>query len=310
MSEFKHGLKDTFIDRLTEEANKSSWWADVLNDPQLFVAVRNQYLNVYWRGQSLFKVALGRSGLKATMHPKFLIDPGVHDEVTLINRKFEVDKLVEGGIIREYKGPETLEKMKRAAGLFYGPEDSGCHDIILHNPHVIDREIGFSDTVTAPGGGSNKETNLIDLLTLESDGDAVRLVFWEAKHFSNAELRPLGSTVPVCEQIKDYRKCISRHRNEIEACYKRVAQNLVAFHKMGWNRRLSPLVKEVAEGRPLTLGRDDEEAKVGLVIFGFTSMQRDADNWQRHLAQLESEIKYVLARGKPKDIQLNLCVCD
>jgi hypothetical protein len=310
MSEFKKGLSNKFIDQLAEEANKGSWWADVLNDPQLFIAVRNQYLNVYWRGQSLFKVVSQQSGLKATMHPKFLIDPGVHDEVTLINRKFNVDKLVEGGIIREYKGPETLEKMKRAAGLFYGPEDSGCHDIILHNPHLIDREIGFSDTVTASGGEPNKETNLIDLLTLESDGDVVRLVFWEAKHFSNAELRPVGPIIPVCEQIKRYRNCISRHRNEIEVCYRRVAENLAAMQKLGWKRELSPLVKDVAEGRALTLGRKDEEPKVGLVIFDFTSLERDTDIWQAHLAGLKSEIKHVMARGNPKAIKLDLCACD
>lgn len=310
MSEFKHGLSDKFIDVLDEESNRMSWWADVLKDLQLFVAVRNQYLNVYWQGQSLFKVVLGRSGLRATMHPKFLIDPGLHREVSLVNKKFQVGKLVETGIIREYEGRETLKKMKRAAGLFSGPEDSGCHDIILNNAHAIDREIEFSDMVTAPEGGSTKETNRIDLLTLESDGEVVRLVFWEAKHFSNAELRPLGPSVPVCEQIASYKKCLSRHRNEIETCYKRVAQNLVALQKMGWKRQLSPLVKEVADGRSLTLGRDDEEPKVGLVIFGFTSLQRDADNWQTHLAQLKSEIKHVMARGNPKAITLDSCACD
>jgi len=310
MSAFKRGLSDTFINRLTEEANKNSWWTDVLNDRQLFIAVRNQYLNVYWRGQSLFKVVSQQSGLKATMHPKFLIDPELHREVSLVNKKFEVGKLVENGIIREYEGPETLEKMKRAARLFCGPEDTGCHEIILHNSHLIDREIGFSDIVTAPGGGSDKETNLIDLLTLELEGEAVKLVFWEAKHFSNPELRPLGPIVPVCEQIKRYKQCVNRHREEIEACCRRVAQNLVELGKMGWKRQLSPLVKEVAEGRPLTLGRDEEEPKVGLVIFDFTSLERDAGNWQTHLARLKSEIKHVIARGKVKDIKLDLCACD
>ena len=175
MSEFKRGLSDKFIEVLSAESNRMSWWADVLNDSQLFVAVRNKYLNVYWQGQSLFKVVLGRSGFRATMRPKFLIDPGLHREVSLVNKKFEVGKLVETGIIREYEGPETLEKMKKAAGLFSGPEHSGCHDVILNNPHLIDREIGFSDIVATPDGSSDKETNLSDLLTLESDGEVVRL---------------------------------------------------------------------------------------------------------------------------------------
>jgi len=48
MSKFNRGLKsDKFIDQLKEEAKNVSWWADVLNDPKLFVAVRDDYLNVY-----------------------------------------------------------------------------------------------------------------------------------------------------------------------------------------------------------------------------------------------------------------------
>lgn len=305
MSEFKHGLSDKFIDHLTKEANKVSWWADVLNDTNLFIAVRNQYLNVYWRGQSLFRIELGPSGLRAKMHPKFLIDPGLHDEVTLVNRTFKVEELVGRGIIREYEGPETLKKMKKAAGLFSGPEDTGCHDIILANSQVIDREIGFSGPISLPGGGTGKTRHLIDLLTLE-DGNAVRLVFWEAKHFSNGELRALGSVVPVCEQIKRYRQCLFEHRHEIEAGYKRVAENLVAFEKMGWKRRLSPLIKRIAEGQPPTLGEDDKDVEVGLVIFGFKKVERDEDNWQDHLKRLKSEVKHVLAVGDAKDVRLKL----
>ncbi|MGA2611493.1 MAG: hypothetical protein ABSH01_28940 [Terriglobia bacterium] len=310
MSEFKHGLSDKFIEQLAEEANKVSWWADVLNDAQLFIALRNRNINVYWRGQSLFKVMMGPSGLSAKMHPKFLIEPGLHDEVTLVNGRFGVEGLVDSGIIRTYEGPETLKKMKKAAGRFSGLEDTGCHDIILANPQVIDREIGFSGLISLHDGGTGKRRHLVDLLTLESDGDAVRLVFWEAKHFINRELRALGAVVPVCEQIKRYRQCLSEHRHEIESGYKRVAENLVAFEEMGWKRRLSPLIKEVAKGRPLTLGADDEDAKVGLVIFGFNKAERDEDNWQGHLARLKSEVKYVIARGNPKDIPVKLCACD
>ena len=51
---FDHALNANFIALLATEAKKPGWWADVLADPKLIVALRGSYLNVYWRGQSLF----------------------------------------------------------------------------------------------------------------------------------------------------------------------------------------------------------------------------------------------------------------
>jgi hypothetical protein len=74
---FKRGLCNHFIEMLANEADKGGWWADVLADPKLVIALRGTYLNVYWRGASLFLVRDGASGLNVTTHEKYLLDPGL-----------------------------------------------------------------------------------------------------------------------------------------------------------------------------------------------------------------------------------------
>jgi hypothetical protein len=303
MSKFNRGLSPEFIHQLDEEAKKNSWWADVLNDPKLFVAVRKEYLNVYWRGQSLFRVA---PGLSVTTHVKFLVDPKLADQVSLIAGEFKIGELRERGFISQYKGPETLAKLKTAAGLFSGLEKTGCHEIAVGKSPVIDCEIafGYDDDKTAPSVDPPSQTDApargvrsgaprADLATLEPEGDGgAHLVFWEAKHFDNSELRArAGRPVPIWNQVKAYREYISGHRDQIMCSYTKVAANLVAIDLMRQEpyRRLSPLIGEVAANtRKLTLGK---VPKVGLVIFGFDKAERDDLYWKADLARLA-------ARGK------------
>lgn len=46
-SEFDRALSAAFIAKLAAEARRDGWWADVLADPKLIVALRGNYLNVY-----------------------------------------------------------------------------------------------------------------------------------------------------------------------------------------------------------------------------------------------------------------------
>jgi len=295
-SNFNRALSDTFIKDLQPE--KQGWWPDVLADPKLLIALRGKYLNVYWRGQSLFCV---NSGITATIHQKYLMDPKLDSQVRLKDGKFDTT-LLANGFIREYEGPETLAKLKKAAGLFSGLEKTGCHEIAVRNPGVVDCEIAFPGKVSLDDGGGDKLAPRIDLAAFEDDGDAVRLVFWEAKHFSNSELRAANGPAPVVRQIGIYRKYLSENRTAIEGSYQKIAKNLVAIGNMGWKRELSPLINEVATGkRRLTLGA---EPKVGLIIFGFDSAQRDHSGWKGHRDALKKQIKDIIITGDAKNIRL------
>jgi hypothetical protein len=166
-SDFDRALNAAFVAKLAAEARHDGWWADVLADPKLVIAPRGSYLNVYWRGQSLFCLKGTPSGLRATTHAKYLIDPNLASQVALTERNFDISTIVEKGFIRHYEGPATLAKMNSAAGLFSGLEKSGCHDIAVRNPGVIDCEIAFPGKVFLDDGGDDKQAPRIDLAALE-----------------------------------------------------------------------------------------------------------------------------------------------
>jgi hypothetical protein len=265
--------------------------------------VRHDYLNVYWRGQSLFLV---KPGLMVTTHVKFLVDPELDDQVPLVEREFRIVELQHRGFVSHYEGPKTLTKMKKASGLFSGLEKTGCHEIEVNNPEVIDCEIALGGTGES---GDKKGAPRVDLASLErGNGKDARIIFWEAKHYSNPDLRAEDSRpVPVCDQVKRYQDYLSdtdNHKAVVDS-YTKVAENLVAIRDMGLRRPLSPLITEVGTGkRSLTL---DPEPRVGLVIFGFDKAQRDDPNWKHHhLERLKKAFKRVVAKGDAKGIQLKL----
>lgn len=300
-SNFERALDATFIANLAAEVGKEGWWFDVLADPKLLIALRGSYLNVYWHGQSLFCAKSIPSGVKATTHEKYLVDPKLASQVSLKGRDFDITTLVEKGFISRYEGPRTLAKIKSAAGLFSGLEKTACHEIAVRNSGVVDCEIAFPGKVSLDDGGGDKHAPRIDLAAFETYGDEARLVFWEAKHYSNGELRAQNGPPPVLRQVKIYKKYLSENRGAIERSYTKVAENLVSIGNMGWKRQLSPLINDVGTGkRRLTLSA---EPKVGLIIFGFDSAQRDHAGWKGHLEGLEKEID-IRARGDAKDIRL------
>jgi len=302
-SKFDHALSSNFVSLLAAEAEERGWWAEVLADPKLVIALRGSYLNVYYRGQSLFYVEAKSSSLKVTTHEKYLLDPALAGQVPLVDGKFDVDKLLEKGFIKKYRNKETLPKMKKAASLFSGLEKTGCHEIAVRNPMVIDCEIAFPGVDEPIQDGDKKGAPRIDLACVEPYGDHARLVFWEAKHYSNGELRAAGEQPPpVCGQIATYRNYLSAHREVIVDSYTRVARNLLDISKMGSGRPISPLIAGIGSGtRRLDLG---DEPKVGLIIFGYDEGQRVHPGWQDQLKKLKKEVAWVRAVGDAKQIRL------
>jgi hypothetical protein len=296
MSIFKHSITPKFIRLLEQEAAKGGWWTDVLADPKLIVALRGSYINVYWRGQSLFLVREGSSELTVTTHEKFLIDPKLAGQVPLqIDGSFKIESLIKRAFVPRYEGPTSLKKMKDAASYFSGPEKTGCHEIAVQNSNIIDVEITFPGKVSLDDGSDDTQGPRVDIASVEPGGDQARLVFWEAKHFRNGALRAVGDDVPVCHQVEVYQEHLSDPGNSttIENDYTRVAENLVAIQKMGWVRPLSPLIEDIGSGRRgLKL-----EPKVGLIIFGFDAAQRDDPRWKKHLQHLNEKINDVRAVG-------------
>jgi hypothetical protein len=124
--------------------------------------------------------------VRAETHPKYLLDPGLVGRVSLVEREFDVSQVRGGGLMRSYEGPRTLGYLKRNADRFSPDENAVVHA----NPDVLDLEVGLPHSKTP---GAQTPSDRIDIAALEADGDAVRLVFWEAKPNTNRDLWPDGT---------------------------------------------------------------------------------------------------------------------
>ncbi len=300
--EFKRGLDADFMRRLEALAGESGWFANVLADEDLILGIRNNYLNVYWHGQSLFKVERpSESGaLKVTTHPKYLLDPDLSKPVPFDGSGFSVDRVE--ALIREYKGKETLPLMKRAAKVYAGEEKDGVHVVARKDRNVVDTEVAFH--CERDGDKQGRYAPRIDLACFEDVGSSIRLRFWEAKLYSNKEIRAEGNTeAPVVRQVRDYRELVSKHREDVAKSYQVVACNLVEI--AGWvspQRAVGQLVKQVAGGKPFEI---DTPPVVGLIIYGFDNDQKGSNGWKTHIAKLETETVMPLrCAGDPKNIRL------
>jgi len=56
MATFDRGLDDEFAECLNTEYARGGWWRAFVDDRKLFVAIRDNRLNVYYRGCSLAEI--------------------------------------------------------------------------------------------------------------------------------------------------------------------------------------------------------------------------------------------------------------
>lgn len=294
-SVFKHGLDPDFMEKLEILAKRPGWFADVLADPGLVLGIRDNYINVYWRGCSLFKIWEGKTGcLKFSTHPKYLVDPDLSKQVEFDGSDFKVTELT--ALISHYRGSETLDKMRRAAKNYCGDEKEGVHAVICAGENnVIDTEITFE-------GNLSKAIQKIDLACLEEVQGSIRLRFWEAKLYKNDEIHAAGENEPpVVNQVSCYRAKLIEHRDEVIESYRVVARNLVDIARwVGIPGKSGKLIGRVAAGDPVVL---DDTPFVGLIVYGFDADQKHGDRWAKDRKKLERKM-YVVAKGDPKGIKL------
>lgn len=303
MSDFKRGIKnEAFLEGLRRLAAEESWWRDVLLDRSLIVAVRDEYLNVYWQGQSIFRVSFANGRVAASTHPKYLLNPDVSGQIFLAGGSFELEKLQTTMLIGSYEGPVTLSKLKRAAGLFSGGEKEGVHAIATSNPSVVDVEIALSANGLSDVGSLPR----LDMAVFEPAAGHVDLVFWEAKLFGNPQVAP-GSIVL---QVGKYQRVVEAFQQKLLDSYRLVAKNLVEISKMsGGVRQVVQAVQQVADGSAhLSVSTSD----IGIIVYGYDAdHQRPGsrgETLKKELARALSEIgvgqERLRFRGDPKGLRL------
>lgn len=290
---FNRDLVDGFVDALNAAySGDSGWWRNLADDPDIFVAIRGGYLNAYYKGNSLMRLNLKGGKLCGDIHYKYLLKP---------TRKPEYVSVVDGTPSVESHADLFLSdlsdvaSLKKAASPYVGVEKAGVHDIIRSNPNIVDVEIAFGST---EGDDGKPTAPRVDFAALQEDEDAVRLRFFEAKHFSNPELRASGDKPPVLAQIERYGDLLSAHAGDVLAAYMRVfsyLQNMQgnALHN-GVRDHLMRLV--LSEEKPLELDPNPR-----LVVFGFDDDQKKGAAWAPHLQKLREAIgDRLLCRGNAK----------
>jgi hypothetical protein len=231
----------------------------------------------------------------------------------------------DGTVWKRYAGPATLKDMLKAAAALAGPEKFGLHSLIRNSLHVIDVEIALDGSVPTPiddGRDAEEQTeiseaidaadevsldgrkaNRLDVATLEDRNDGIHLVFHEAKHFGNKELRAKKGASeaidpPVLGQIERYSSTLMEHGKRLASEYAAVCRSLLVIDGMRQSLLENPgkhsprkaldadsLITRVALGAPLQV---DFEPR--LIVFGFDHDQKEGEVWKRHRNHLEKRL--------------------
>ena len=279
--EFSRGIDDEFVTALNRAYEDSSWWKKLIDDKSLFLGIRDDHIHIYFKGARILELRHRSNELVGHTHFKYLInltrDDDKRDLVDFIDGTFDAVKLDESyrdiGI--------NLGEIKNSAKTYHGEEKMGVHEIITHNKNVIDTEIQL------PG-----EERRIDFAALRQMDGKVRVVFYEAKTYSNGEIRSRDRP-KVLDQIESYGDIISARKTEIEEAYKHVAGNI---HDIcGWNNRRCSIFGNVS------INNLAVDPRVRLVIFGFDDAQKkDAERENGVFGKLRKFLgeDYVLTKGR------------
>jgi len=317
MKNFKRGIKNPqFIKVLQGMYHEGGWWKDVVDDKELFVAIREEYINIYYQGNSLTKLSFNEDegNLVAETHYKYLCQPsrkhclikaGPKGSFFFNNSTCEDEK----GALDEYliHNLSEIDAIKKASTVYGGAEKEGIQKILNCNGNIVDLEIALTKEAEDDEGkieegtrqkskSDRPQAKRIDFAAFQKNNRSYNLLFFEVKHFSNKELRAKGDTPPsVLEQIDRYRKLLRIYEKDITESYKLVCSNL---RELLPSNQLDQSVINIAAGSHLI----KVDVEPYLVLFGFDKDQRVGKVWDPHKDKLEFCLgKRFLAAQKPTD---------
>lgn len=301
LGDFDRAFPKPWMDILKE---RPAWWQDVLDyrfedvsgvEQPLFLAVRNGYLNAYVEGQSVLKVQFDGSALKAQIHHKYIDDHAEGQEYKIFDGK------TVGGVT--YTGKAMLSEWVARARKYARPkgadsvisEKQGVAVIASRNPHVIDVEMGL------PGQVADR----IDIVALERDGAAIKIVFYEAKLFNNGGLRARSFPPKVLEQLGRYETWLTTegHEEEVTQAYRNTCKLLIELRMMQRSAAVHDLIVDASkDGSNLKI-----DPKPRLIVFGYDEV-RAGDSWEPHEKNLRVQAglgdQGFLMQPRPEDIRL------
>ena len=299
MSNFERGLDGAFVTALNEEYEKGGWWQRFVNDEDIFIAIRKNRVNAYYRGCSLLKLDWKAGAIVGEVHYKYLLRPSLAKPYLKV-KDGEVHLPDDPKQLFQHS-IDDIGDLKRAAQPYAGEEKTGVHDILRSNHNILDVEIAFGADESDPS------VSRLDFAAITEAGDGTNIVFYEVKHFDNKELRASDKAKPkVVQQIETYSGRLTKNHDQVRASYRLVCCNLRSLHGMrDRNPQRHAMIEAIADGsRELLLDNDPV-----LIVFGFDADQRVGKNWEPHRETLEAKLgRRVFFKGDSKQFVRGISV--
>ena len=300
MITFNRGLDDEFVNGLNNEYIKGGWWRTFLEDRELFVAIRDNRVNVYHRGCSLAELRWRDGAIVGRTHYKYLLRPSMpFPYVDFSDGMYDLDD--PRSLFLE--SPKAVEELKKAARAYAGEEKMGVHKIIKANPNILDVEVAFG---SAKSEKTDRSAPRVDFAALQVSDESLEIMFFEAKHFANPELRVREGNQPkVVQQMAKYQRLLEKCRETVYESYRRVCDNLLRLNGVAERHEERHNMLEYIVERPLTINDSPR-----LVVFGFDEDQKRGDVWKRHRQRLIDKLgkKRVLLKGDSKDFRRGISI--
>lgn len=292
---FNRGLSPEFVEALNDEYAKNGWWRAMVDDTDLFVAIRSDRVNVYYRGCSLADVWMESGQVVGRTHYKYLLRPSVEPAYV----RFDEGKYDHrDGKDLFVESPKEVKELKAAATPYAGEEKTGVHGIIAANHNILDVEIAFGLRGTE---ASSPSAPRVDFAAVRESNGGGEVVFYEAKRFANrSALRAEGSKQPdVVAQIEGYSQLLRDNRTGVVKSYACVCSNLLGLRGMRERHKERQKMLERIADKQLSI---DEEVR--LVVFGFDNDQKGGAGW-KHCERLIDLLgkDRVLFKGETKDFR-------
>ena len=277
MVDISRGLSDEFINEFNHEYDKGSWLYELVNDKEIFTAIRNESISFYSRGCRIIKLNFNRRHkcLTGVTHYKYLLKPKIEGYPYI---KFNND----GGV----KDPDVLpnllvndlhdiKTLKKAVKPFAIGEKDQSYKIIRNHSNIIDTEIAL-------GKGS-----FIDLAAIKEGNEGAEITFYEVTLFGNNELRMQNTEKGITHQMLKYTGWINKNRDLLTKSYRKVCENIVALNGVIDGGQYSSNVMDLIKG----IAKNELELSIRcepwLIVTQFDRDQQNGKVWKPHMERLK-----------------------
>jgi hypothetical protein len=298
-----------WLDELLQLSKPSGVGSDDPSYPPLRMAVRTNYLNFYFNGQSIAQVRFDRNNdpyMKT--HGKYLLSK-VELEARTKDEKDQFHGQLKGGddfFQIEGRPPIPYNGIKDLilrSIKYSGDEKRFVEELVRHNSNIIDLEMAIPCPGLVKDGVKGRDVALrLDAVALEEVRDGIKVVFWEAKLHSDSRCRSGKDKEPeVVKQLSRYREFTENpnRQTEVVAAYMETAKVLSAIYGSKLNANISRLA-EIAK-TDQRAGSVSVDSEPRLIIdsreIEASPYKRSKVIWDEHVSKLEKRnVKFELVK--------------